>query len=175
MEEPHFECLYSKCDFLLILGLLRKAHNCEKGRLAMGAPKGNTNALKHGLYAKHFTAEERVELRRMSPDDYRHEIYMMRSTADGVYEISKLIQSMAKTALKSNQPVNLEELSRITSSLTAAVAALNTTARTYALFTGTDTSQSDALDEALNCLPFFLDDNYLKERQDEDGEVLVER
>jgi hypothetical protein len=141
----------------------------------MGAPKGNTNALKHGLYAQHFTPEERARLRRMAPDDYRPEINIMRQTADGIYEIGKLIQAITRTGLASNQPVNLEELARITNSLSAAVAALNTTARTYALFTGADTSRTDALDEALNCLPFFLDDNYLKEADDEDGEVLVER
>ncbi len=42
----------------------------------MGAPKGNTNALKHGLYAKHYTPAERAELRRMLPDDLQHEMYM---------------------------------------------------------------------------------------------------
>lgn len=141
----------------------------------MAAPKGNTNALKHGLYAKHYTPEERAELRNMAPNDYSHEILMMRSTSDSVFEISRLVQAMAKKELKSNRPANMEEVARIINSLAVAVTALNTTARTYALFNGTDTAHEDALDEALNCLPFFLDDNYLKEKNGEaEGEVLVE-
>jgi uncharacterized protein YjcR len=46
-----------------------------------GAPKGNTNALKHGLYAKQYSPEEQKELRRMSFDDLQHEINAMRKVA----------------------------------------------------------------------------------------------
>ena len=143
----------------------------------MGAPIGNTNALKHGLYAKHYTAEERAGLRRMAPNDYRHEIFMMRETVDSEYEISRLVQEMVKKSLEANQPANMDELAKVMNSLAVAVTALNTTARTYALFNGSDTSQEDALDEALNCLPFFLDDTYLGEKnEDVNGkEVLVEK
>ena len=35
----------------------------------MGAPKGNTNALKHGLYAKRYSPEETAGLRKMQPED----------------------------------------------------------------------------------------------------------
>ncbi len=34
-----------------------------------GAPKGNHNALKHGLYAKHYTPEILPELQNMPTDD----------------------------------------------------------------------------------------------------------
>ena len=44
----------------------------------MGAPKGNKNALKNGLYAKHFTPEEREGLRKMKPEDSTQEIYVLR-------------------------------------------------------------------------------------------------
>lgn len=40
-----------------------------------GAPKGNCNALKHGLYAKHYTPEQKEELRQMG-----HRDLGMRST-----------------------------------------------------------------------------------------------
>jgi len=45
-----------------------------------GAPPGNLNALKHGLYAKHFTPEMLPELKNMPPDDYRMELAASRAT-----------------------------------------------------------------------------------------------
>jgi hypothetical protein len=67
-------------------------------------------------------------------------------------------------------------LAKITNSLALVLTALNTTARTYALFSGTDKSLNDPLDEALNSLPIFLEDEYLKEDGKEAGEeVLVEK
>ena len=54
--------------------------------------------------------------------------------------------------------------------------ALNTTARTYALFTGADTSFNDDFEEALNSLPVFLDDAYLTETNEDmyQEEILTE-
>jgi hypothetical protein len=49
-----------------------------------GAPKGNTNALKHGLYAKHFTPAEREHLGKMSPMDSIHEVHLLRLTLEKV-------------------------------------------------------------------------------------------
>ena len=142
----------------------------------MGAPKGNTNALKHGLYAKHFTAEERAWLRKMSPEDYRHELYMMRMAVNSVFEIQQRIRTRMDSRPGFSDPEDEEALARITNSLALAMTALNTTARTHALFSGTDTTLNDPLDEALDSLPIFLDDKYLKETEEEDGgEVLVER
>ena len=143
----------------------------------MGAPKGNTNALKHGLYAKHFSPEEQERLRRMSPEDYRHEILMMRVAANNVFEIQVYLHKMVEEAMRTNQPINVEALAQTTNSLALAVTALNTTARTHALFNGTDTTLNDDHDEALNSLPVFLDDQYLIETNadvDERGEILTE-
>jgi uncharacterized protein YjcR len=39
-----------------------------------GAPKGNTNALKHGLYAKLYSPEQKADLKKMALDDLAHEI-----------------------------------------------------------------------------------------------------
>ncbi len=143
----------------------------------MGAPKGNTNALKHGLYAKHFKLEDQIRLRRMSPEDYRHEIYMMRVAVNNVFEIHARLHALAEKVLENNQTCDVEALSKITNSLALAITALSTTARTYALFNGTDASVNDAFEEALKSLPVFLDGKYLIESRadgQEQEEVLVE-
>jgi uncharacterized protein YjcR len=147
----------------------------EKGRDTMGAPKGNTNALKHGLYAKRFSPEEITGLRKMSPRDMRHEFYMMRVAVKNLFEVQKRIMARLDSLPGSSNPADELALAKITNSLAVAIAALNTTARTMALFEGTDTTLNDPLDEALSSLPIFLDDTYLEEREVEDGEVLVEK
>jgi hypothetical protein len=143
----------------------------------MGPPKGNTNALKHGLYAKHFKPEDQTRLRRMSPEDYRHEIYMMRVAVNNVFEIHARLHALMESMLDKNQTCDVEALSKVTNSLSLAVTALNTTARTYALFNGTDASINDAFEEALKSLPIFIDDKYLIEGkalgQDQE-EILIE-
>ena len=69
-----------------------------------GAPKGNTNALKHGLYAKHYSPEEQKELRRMSFDDLQHEINAMRKVAADILE--------EHNKIKAGGVVDLEQLAR---------------------------------------------------------------
>ena len=44
-----------------------------------GAPKGNKNALKHGLYASHYSEQERQQLVDMPPLESIHEIHMLRT------------------------------------------------------------------------------------------------
>jgi hypothetical protein len=134
----------------------------------MPAPKGNTNALKHGLYSKHFSAEEQTRLGKMSPEDYRHEINMMRVAIRNVFEIQVRLHKEVEDLMNTGKAYDVEALAKITNSLSLAMTALNTTARTYALFNGTDTNVTDAFDEALDSLAVFLDGKYLNE-----PEVLV--
>jgi len=47
----------------------------------MPAPKGNKNALKHGLYARHISMDVRPELARMPVDSGQMEIAALRLTA----------------------------------------------------------------------------------------------
>jgi|WetSurMetagenome_2_1015567.scaffolds.fasta_scaffold141709_1 hypothetical protein len=47
----------------------------------MDAPKGNLNALKHGLYAKHFTPDFLPELKKMPVDDVKMELNAIRLLA----------------------------------------------------------------------------------------------
>ena len=46
------------------------------------AQPGNRNALRHGLYAKHFNASARSQLSDMPPLESLHEIYMLREKLD---------------------------------------------------------------------------------------------
>ncbi len=48
----------------------------------MGAKKKNTNALKDGIYSRHFTATEIHSLGKMSPRESEHEIHMLRASID---------------------------------------------------------------------------------------------
>jgi hypothetical protein len=139
----------------------------------MGAPKGNTNALKHGLYAKRFSPEEIAALRRMSPQDLGHEFIMVRVAVKNTFEIQQRIHAMLDKMSGPVPPEELEALAKITNSLAQVLTALNTTAKTYALFSGTDKSLNDPLDEALSSLPIFLDDKYLEETDEEGGEILT--
>ena len=50
----------------------------------MAAKKQNTNALKHGLYARHYTKDEQASLQQMPPLESLHEIHMLRSTLDRI-------------------------------------------------------------------------------------------
>ncbi len=44
-----------------------------------GAPKGNSNALSHGFYSKHFTAEEQAYIDEISGDSLIHEANLLRA------------------------------------------------------------------------------------------------
>jgi hypothetical protein len=49
-----------------------------------GAPKGNKNHLKHGLYARHYTEAERTELEKAPALEALDEITMLRSSLDHI-------------------------------------------------------------------------------------------
>ena len=143
----------------------------------MGAPKGNTNAFKHGLYARHYSPEEQAGLRTMTPEDYRAEIAMLRVAVKNIFEIQVRLHAMVKERLQTDQPCDVEALAMISNSLSLAVTALNTTARTYALFNGTDRGIEDAYEKALNGLSIFLDDTHLIESRadlEDMQEILVD-
>jgi hypothetical protein len=139
----------------------------------MGAPKGNTNALKHGLYAKHFSGEEQAGLRNMSTEDFRHEIHMMRVAITNVFEMQAELRKAIQTIHGAEDTEMIEALAKITNSLALAVTALSTVARTHALINGKDEAVSDALEQALNSLPIFLDEKYLIESK-ADAEDFIE-
>ncbi len=71
----------------------------------MGAPRANTNALKHGIFRKVISPEERAGLRKMPTDDLRPEINMLRVAIKNVFkihtELLRLVEELFayKTAL----------------------------------------------------------------------------
>jgi hypothetical protein len=129
----------------------------------MGAPKGNTNALKHGLYAKHLSPEEQAGLRCLAPEDFQNEINLMRVAVNRLFGIQAHLHAMVEDLLRTGQPCDVDALAKISNSLSLAVTALNATARTHALFNGADNSINDDFENALNSLSIFIDDKYLIE------------
>jgi hypothetical protein len=103
----------------------------------MPAKKGNTNALKHGLYAQRFTDIDRTQLRAMSESDLRFEIAMLRVTIDRI--LGELEKSRA-----------MDKRLPLYGSLMNAVTTLNTTVRTHALLNGDDDHTLVAIEEALS-------------------------
>jgi hypothetical protein len=142
----------------------------------MGAPKGNKNALKNGLYAKHFTPEEREGLRKMKPEDSTQEIYVLQVIINDLFEEHIREREHVKMMREEGKKVDLETLTRLDNSLALAITALNGTKRTHALFNGTDETSNDAFDEALNSLAIFKKEPYLIEAKAEEvvEEVWVE-
>ena len=50
----------------------------------MAPRKKNTNALKDGLYSRHYTQAERTALGKMSTGESQHEIHMLRAAIDRI-------------------------------------------------------------------------------------------
>jgi hypothetical protein len=143
----------------------------------MGAPKGNTNALKHGLYAKHYSGEEQAELRNMSTEDFRHEIYMLRVAIKNIFELQGELRKAIQDVHEAEVRELIDALTKITNSLSLAVTALSTMARTHALINGKDQAVNDTFEQALNSLAIFLDEHLpISSKADSDDmeDVMVE-
>jgi hypothetical protein len=54
------------------------------GGASTGAPRGNANAVKHGIYSKHFTPEEEALKGLMNPDSVDEELYVCRLLLDRI-------------------------------------------------------------------------------------------
>ncbi len=114
----------------------------------MAAKKGNTNALKHGLYAKRFTDVERADLGKMPSDDLRPEIAMLRVIINQIFELIK--PTTEETELfEKPKTISADDLAKLSNSLTTAVTTLSTTARTHAILNGEYNPLNDALMAAL--------------------------
>jgi hypothetical protein len=53
----------------------------------MAGSKGNKNALKHGLYAKHYTEQQKKDLQNTPPLEAFDEINMLRATIDRLLKL----------------------------------------------------------------------------------------
>ncbi len=102
----------------------------------MPPKKGNLNALKHGLYAKRYSKDERKSLAQMDPASLAQEIALMRVTADRILSLI-------------DQTQDADSLVKLYNTLATSITTLNTLARTHALLTGNYSPLEDALTEAL--------------------------
>jgi uncharacterized protein YjcR len=119
----------------------------------MAAPKGNTNALKHGLYAKHYRPEEVKELKRMEADNLLYELMAARQKADKCHNL-----------VEAQELMPAKDIASMVALLGAWDTALNTVANIatkISLLTGTNQTLQDSLMEALSGMKQFdPDDEY---------------
>jgi hypothetical protein len=115
-----------------------------------GAPKGNSNALKHGLYAKHFKSEEKAELRRMAWNNLLFEILGTRSMAEKAMDLANREMSMPSP--------DVAKVATLISAWTSAITTITLAAVRYGVLTGENASLNDSLAEALAGLPLHEPD-----------------
>ena len=96
----------------------------------------NTNALKHGLYAKRFRSPEIIALKKMDDADFRQEMAMLRVIIDRILE-------------RLEQATDDDRRQGLWGSLLAAVDRLNTTAKTHAALSGTDPLVIAGIEDAI--------------------------
>jgi hypothetical protein len=97
--------------------------------------KGNTNALKHGLYAQRFTDIERGHLKKMPALDLAQEIALLRVTVDRITEAISDADKKEKPALYN--------------SLTLALTTITGMVRTQNIITGHNSETETAILDAL--------------------------
>ncbi len=115
-----------------------------------GAPRGNSNALKHGLYARHFKPEEKAELRRMAWNNLLFEILGTRSMAEKAMDLAN--REMAMPA------PDVAKVATLISAWTSAITTITLAAVRYGVLTGENASLNDSLAEALAGLPLHEPD-----------------
>ena len=74
-----------------------------------GAPKGNANALKHGLYARFYEPQELPEFRRMPSDDPLQELAALRWSAMHALQTIKTTDDNKERILAINAAVHALE------------------------------------------------------------------
>jgi hypothetical protein len=119
----------------------------------MAAPKGNHNALKHGLYAKHFTLDETDNIRRMDWKNLLFEIAGCRSMAE---------KAMALAYRLMDQPdPDTDKVVALLNAWNASVRSIALLALRYSTLTGENKAFNDSLAEALAGLPLYEPDPLL--------------
>ena len=115
--------------------------------LFMAGKSGNTNALKHGLYARRYKPDEIKDLRKMPFDDLRQEIALLRVTLN---RLAGLLE----------QSPDDETKIKYTNAATNAALAIGTLIRAHSILAGTYTPLDDALESALTTLdPYYQQDD----------------
>ena len=117
----------------------------------MAAPAGNKNALKHGLYAKHYKPEEVKELRRMEADNLLYELMAARSKADKCYGLAE--------AEIDKPEKDVSKIVALLGSWDAALLTVGNLAGRIADLTGENVTLQDSLMEALSGMQQFDPDD----------------
>jgi hypothetical protein len=117
----------------------------------MAAPKGNTNALKHGLYAKHYHPDEIKELKRMEPDNLLYELMAARSKADKAH-------GLAETEIAKPEK-DVSKIVALIGAWDAALLTVATIASRISFLSGTNKTIGDSLMQALSEMPAFDPDD----------------
>jgi hypothetical protein len=121
----------------------------------MPAPKNQADALRRGLFARLFTEEQRLGLKKMQWDDLRHEIFLHRVV--GSITFKQMLALLEKEPLDVDKFLKLANFLRYNSATTA------TSARAHGGLNQAE-QEGDPLFEALKDLPFDLP-------EDEDGQA----
>jgi hypothetical protein len=127
-------------------------------QVEMAAPKGNTNALKHGLYARQFTEAQRQGLKKMSWDDFRHEEFLHRSVGAEIFRLLR--------ALLANEMPDIDQVIKMATLLSKNTITTACSARMYAQLNVQEPITKDALSEALDNVPFDICEQEEKEIQE---------
>ena len=113
----------------------------------MPAKPPDPDALRHGLYAHHFTAAQRAALRKMDPDDISYELAAHRVVSAKIFDQIMAIDDDAGTLVK------------LATAWRAVVSAIATLARTYAILSGRQRPLDEAIEAALADVdPYLTDD-----------------
>lgn len=113
----------------------------------MPGKRGNTNAVKHGIYVKHFNEQDIKDLRKMPFDDLRQEIAYLRVSLD---RLAALIKNTTDDDAKA----------RYYNVATNTAQAIGTLIRTHSILAGTYTPLDDALERALTEIdPYYTQDD----------------
>lgn len=102
-----------------------------------GAPKGNKNAYKHGFYGHTFSLIEASDLESALHEGLQDEIAMLRVSLRRLFSLSK-------------EATDLEDASKILTSLSLACAQLANLLRTHKILVGESKTADDAISTAIS-------------------------
>lgn len=111
----------------------------------MPAPKGNRNALKHGLYARHYPDEVKKKLLHWEVDDFIAEIQLLRVSMDRIAGRILLPTTDDDLIIKQNN------------SLSGSVCSLVRASSQHVLFNSKESPVLVAWFDTLNTHEFFID------------------
>ena len=114
----------------------------------MPAPRGNKNALKHGLYAKRIKPDQNQLLKGIDTLDLEDEVIAMRATIDNILEDIDTLRTKAKDATLIDINIYVA-LSGLYNSLFTGMGQLTTTIKAHALLHGDHGEIQKQIEEGL--------------------------